>query len=273
MGPVLSSPAPAIDAARSVLESAGLAPADYSLRVVNLGESGDVVAIAEGPQRLAVKLAWAGSPAHQALLKRELAVFQWLQGRARVPRVLWSGKSNAGWAIVSEMLVGEPVSHVPPEHGERALIEVINALARLHRMPASGCPFVRSLKVVLHEAEDQVRAGRVDETDFGPEHSGRTADALLALAQARQPRTENLVLTHGDACLPNFIWSPGGDVGFVDLGRFGLADPWQDLALFLRSAYRNYPGIDAEALLLKHYPIEGIDEERCAFYRLLDELF
>lgn len=273
MGPALSSPIPAVDAARSVLESAGFAPADYSLRVVNLGESGDVVAIADGPQRLAVKLAWDGSPASQAMLKRELAVLQWLQGHARVPRVLWSGEGGVGWAIVAEVLEGEPVSNVPPEHGERALIEVIQALARLHQMPASGCPFLRSLKVVLREAEDRVRAGRVDEADFKPEHSGLTADALLALVQARQPRTENLVLTHGDASLPNFIWSPGGDVGFVDLGRFGLADPWQDLALFLRSSHRNHPDIDAEALLLKHYPLGRIDEERCAFYRLLDELF
>jgi aminoglycoside phosphotransferase len=87
------------------------------------------------------------------------------------------------------------------------------------------------------------------------------------------PSDERLVVTHGDASLPNFVWSPSNGVGLIDLGRFGLADPYQDLALFLRSARRNHPDIDAEALMLERYPLAAIDADRCAFYRLLDELF
>jgi aminoglycoside 3'-phosphotransferase-2 len=80
-------------------------------------------------------------------------------------------------------------------------------------------------------------------------------------------------VTHGDASLPNFIWSPSSGGGLIDLGRFGLADPYQDLALFLRSAARNHPEVDAPKLLKARYPLAAIDADRCAFYRLLDELF
>ena len=59
----------------------------------------------------------------------------------------------------------------------------------------------------------------------------------------------------------------------VDLGRFGLADPWQDLALFLRSAKFNHPHLDAAAILRERYPLAAIDEAACAFYRLMDEFF
>jgi aminoglycoside phosphotransferase len=83
---------------------------------------------------------------------------------------------------------------------------------------------------------------------------------------------EDLVVTHGDACWPNFILRPDGDVAIVDLGRFGVADRHQDLALFLRSGRRNCPDLDMEALLARHYPVAA-DPGTLAYYRQLDELY
>ncbi|HEY9235571.1 MAG TPA: phosphotransferase [Phenylobacterium sp.] len=113
----------------------------------------------------------------------------------------------------------------------------------------------------------------MDEGDFDGERAGWTARQALDAAHATRPATERLVLTHGDASLPNFLWSPGRPVRLIDLGRLGLADPYQDLALFLRSAKYNYPDLDAAAILREHYPLAQIDEAACDFYRLMDELF
>ena len=58
----------------------------------------------------------------------------------------------------------------------------------------------------------------------------------------------------------------------IDLGRFGVADRHQDLALFVRSARRNFPELDTEALLARHYPVAA-DPLKLAYYRQLDELY
>lgn len=266
---LIASPA-ADDAAREVLATAGL-PADTSkIELIRHGQSGDLVAQVGS---LIVKLAPNALPHNIALLRQEIEVMRWLGDRARTPAVLWAGPCDAGYGLVSEAVNGTPVSHVAEDQARAALIATIGALAALHALPPSDCPFDRTLAARFPMAEAQVEAGLVDEDDFDAERAGWTAPQALTHARATAPTSEDLVLTHGDASLPNFIWSPGQAVTLLDLGRFGLADRYQDLAIFLRSAKRNHPHIDAPALLRAHYPLARIDETACEFYRLLDEFF
>ena len=264
-----ASPA-ADDAVREVLAIAGL-PTDASkIELISHGQSGDLVARAGSR---VVKLAPADRPHNVALLRQEIEVMRWLGERARTPAILWAGACEAGYGLISETAGGTPVSHVSEGQARAALIATIESLAGLHALPSADCTFDRTLAARFPMAEAQVEAGLVDEDDFDAERAGWTAPQALAHARATAPTSEDLVLTHGDASLPNFIWSPGQAVTLLDLGRFGLADRYQDLAIFLRSAKRNHPQIDARALLREHYPLAEIDEAACEFYRLLDEFF
>lgn len=266
----LTTPSAADDTVREVLATAGL-PADAAeIQLISHGQSGDLVAQAGS---LIVKLAPAALPHNIALLRQEIDVMRWLGEWARTSDILWAGACEAGYGLVSEAAAGTPVSHVSESQAGAALIATIQALAALHALPAADCPFDRTLAARFPMAEAQVEAGLVDEDDFDAERAGWTAPQALAHARATAPTSEDLVLTHGDASLPNFIWSPGHAVTLLDLGRFGLADRHQDLAIFLRSAKRNHPHIDAPALLREHYPLAEVDEQACEFYRLLDEFF
>ena len=94
-------------------------------------------------------------------------------------------------------------------------------------------------------------------------------------------KEEDIVLTHGDCCLPKILAEDSRINGFIDLGKMGPADRWQDIAIALRSLEHNFsgkytagkacPGYESQ-MLLDELGIE-MDEERNKYYRLLDELF
>ena len=253
---------------RAVLEAARLPQPDVVVDLIDHGRSGDLVARAA---ETVVKFAF--TPANIELLAREIAVLEWLGPDAPTAHILWSGELEGGLALIMQALPGRPVSHVEPQEAAHALAATAEALAALHARNPTGCPFDMRLDVKFALAERRVAGGLVDEDDFDDERKGLTAQQALDEAYARRPGSERLVLTHGDASLPNFIWSPGRAVGIVDLGRFGLADPYQDLALFLRSARHNHPHIDAAAILRERYSLAEVDRAACDFYRLMDELF
>ena len=258
------------DYVRLMLEEArvpyGCAPVD----VVGHGQSGDLIATV-GP--CVVKFAPGDHPGSAETLAREAQVVRWLDGRVRVAANLWSGAFDGGFCLISERLHGQAVSHVAPQDAADALAATVDLLAGLHALDPADCPYDMSLAAKFAIAERHVAEGLVDEEDFDDERLGWSARQALDHAIATRPTAERLVLTHGDASLPNFIWSPGRPVGMVDLGRFGLADRYQDLALFLRSAKFNHPHLDAAAILRERYPLAAIDEAACAFYRLMDEFF
>ncbi|GAB3710207.1 phosphotransferase [Corynebacterium nasicanis] len=76
---------------------------------------------------------------------------------------------------------------------------------------------------------------------------------------------EDLVVCHGDACPPNWLFGPALEfVGAVDLGSLGLADRWVDIAPALDCLPEDgMAGQEAE--FLRGYGIE-MDAEKYAFY-------
>jgi aminoglycoside phosphotransferase len=60
--------------------------------------------------------------------------------------------------------------------------------------------------------------------------------------------------------------------GFVDWGRAGIADRYQDLALCARSIAANL-GPEWVTAFFEHYGLTIIDQRKLSFYELLDEFF
>ena len=165
---------------------------------------------------------------------------------------------------------GEDLTHVTGK--PEVLVEVMaDAIKRLHALDPAHCPFDHRLERRLQDAEANLLAGRVDESDFDTAHVGWTGRQVFDWLQAHKPRESHMVVTHGDASLPNLMALNGRFSGVVDCSRLGVADRWQDLALACSSLEYN-GGKALVADFLAAYGAE-FDEERYAYYISLDEMF
>ncbi len=185
--------------------------------------------------------------------------------------------------LTTRALPGVPLSGLPATSTEAAARSLGAFLARLHTLDTQACPFERWLAVTVPLARVHTDEGDVDEDDFDADRAGHSADDLHEDLIDRRPQAEvleaaDLVVCHGDACLPNFLADPESleITGMVDIGRLGVADRHLDLALAVRSvsdpdlnpAY----GPAAVRAMLAAYG-RPADPWRLDFYRLLYEFF
>ena len=199
------------------------------------------------------------------------------------PEVLdWTDDGETA-TLTTAVVPGVALSELPASSVAAAATAWGRFLRRLHRVEREGCPFERWLVVTVPLARVNVDLGLVAEDDFDDERAGRSAEDLLLELLEQRPRAEeletgDLVVCHGDACLPNFLVDPDTFevTGMVDVGRLGIADRHLDLALAVRSVSdtRLNPayGPGAAALVLAAYGLPA-DPWRLDFYRLLDEFF
>ncbi|HWU17933.1 MAG TPA: APH(3') family aminoglycoside O-phosphotransferase [Devosia sp.] len=207
-----------------------------------------------------------------AELPDEIARLSWLaQHDIACPSIVDVAEHGEWQWLLMSALPGHDLASGPIDAAR--LIELYaEALLRLHAIDIADCPFDLRLDRKLALAAARVTAGLVDEDDFDDDRKGWTAAAVFEDLQQTAPAAEDLVVCHGDACLPNLLAENGVFTGFVDCGRLGIADRYQDLALAHRSLVFNLDAAAADAFL-DAYGVAKPDRERMAYYRMLDELF
>lgn len=178
-------------------------------------------------------------------------------------------QDGLSWLLMTA-LHGADLTHLVDRPADLCNV-LATGLRALHALDPAACPFDHRLAAHLANGAANVAARRVDESDFDEARDGWTAEAVLAWLLEHRPHTEDLVVTHGDASLPNIISRDGRFAGIIDCGRLGVADRWQDLALACRSVIYNC-GQDHVAAFLAAYGAEW-DEQRYRYYCALDELF
>lgn len=204
-------------------------------------------------------------------LRAEAERLAWLGAHGiPVPEVLDADRT---FLLTREVAGRTAADHWPTESRPR----VIDALARvtrdLHALPLEDCPFDRRLEVSIPEAME----AQVDLADLDPERRGWSRERLVAELLSDRPEQEDLVVCHGDLCLPNVLVDPDSFAvtGVIDAGRLGIADRWTDLAIATRSlASPQNPqfGEWAAQRYLTAYGV-SLDIQKCDYYRLLDEFF
>jgi kanamycin kinase/streptomycin 3"-kinase/aminoglycoside 3'-phosphotransferase-2 len=253
---------------------------DASWEQVTTGMSGAVVR--RSPDGSAYAKSGRGPSRDDVIDERDR--LEWLAGTDLPAAEVLDWEDDGETATVTvRALPGVPMSELPATSTAGAVRSLGLFLRRLHASPRENCPFERWLAVTVPLARLRVDHDLVDESDFDEERSGRSASALLDELLELRPRAEelevgDLVVCHGDACLPNFLVDPESHevTGMVDVHRLGVADRHLDLALATRSMANTTLnpafGPDAADALLAAYGGPA-DPWRLDFYRLLDEFF
>lgn len=215
--------------------------------------------------------------------ENEYCMLQWLSGRLPVPKVYAHEVQGDTSCLLMSKCPGEMAC------AEKYMLDPVlqtemlaKGLKNLWEVDISDCPADWSLEYKLEAARFNVKHDLVDVENTEPGTFGEDGfanpEALLNWLYENQPE-EELVLSHGDFCLPNLFFD-GALIQYIDLARTGIADKWCDIALCYRSlshnydgAYggRSYSGFD-DLLLFKKLGLAP-DWKKIRYYILLDELF
>lgn len=211
-------------------------------------------------------------------------MMKWLEGKLPVPKVICYEKNSEFQYLLMSKIKGKMSCNKYYMERPKELIKILaSALKMLWSVDISNCPRNCDIDVKLKEANLRVQNNLVDIERVDPKtfKEGRFSSptSLLNWLVDNKPKKE-LVLSHGDFCLPNIFINNDKISGFIDLGRIGIGDKWNDIALCYRSLKWNaqgryggngYPKLNPD-MLFDALEIEP-NYEKIEYYTLLDELF
>jgi aminoglycoside phosphotransferase len=193
----------------------------------------------------------------------------------------WAEGEEQAWLLVSAelgVMAHEWASRAHNRDDVAALVCALGEGLRLvHSLDIRACPFDLRCDARLARAAWNIAAGLVDVADVRAGHD-MEPDELLRELEATRPAEPpgDLVFVHGDYCLPNLLITKDEQdaprvTSYIDWGRAGISDRYNDLAIGARSLRYNL-GPGWESLFFTAYGLSEPDQQRLAWYEALDEL-
>lgn len=213
----------------------------------------------------------------------EYRMLQFLSNYNLAPNVLAHEVADGVDFLLSKRLFGKMLCDSELLTNPQKVAQIAtDTLRAMWSIDVSTCHVNNTLSNKLKLAEYRVVHNLVDMENCQPDTYGvggrfRNPKELLKWLYDNQPK-EDLVVTHGDFGLPNIFWD-GREAKVIDVGRGGVADRYQDIAILFRSlkdningTYGTYYGtLDVNMFVsaLGFIP----DWDKIDYYILLDELF
>ena len=217
-------------------------------------------------------------------VRKQVELMKWLDGKVSVPKVIqYEEENNKSYLLMTKIGGVMSCDEYYLEHSEILLKALAEGMKMLWSVDISGCTQVRDLDTILKEARIRVENNLVDVDNVEPDTFGENGfespKHLLEWLENNRPPMEP-VFSHGDYCLPNVFLDGEKVNGFIDLGRAGVGDKWNDIALCYRSLKHNFSGMYGGKNYEDFNPdrlfeILGVepDWQKIKYYLLLDELF
>jgi len=161
------------------------------------------------------------------LLRKAHENLRWFRDRMAVPEVVWY-QEKEGYALLLTEKVARKPSFLHPNRSQMGSI-LGQLLKTIHQIPHA---------------------------DF-PDQENKSERQLTLFGEGQVP-VWDLVLSHGDYCLPNILLSDAGEAHLIDLGEAGIYDRYHDLFWGMWSL--DYNGFsDQIDLFLQAYGLRKFD--------------
>jgi len=212
-------------------------------------------------------------------IRREQGIIKWLEGKLPIPEIKSYVEQDGISYLLMTAVPGKMACESPDDTVLEPYEETVRLLAAgllmLQGIEIDDCPFDRTLEKKLQSALYNIENDIVDREDFEESNDFASPMDLYDWLVEQKP-AEELCFTHGDYCLPNIFLQEGKVSGFIDVGRGGIADKWQDISLCVRSLGYNLRNCEDKeryvALLFEYLGITP-DWKKIDYYIMLDELF
>lgn len=204
----------------------------------------------------------------------EAARLRWLSPHVATPQVVYyAADGEAAWLLTTALPGRTAYERMAAEPARAPCVAALigGFLKTLHALPAAQCPFDSGADGRLELAKARMEAGLVNVDDFDDAHTGWSAEQVWDKMIALRPTVAEPVVTHGDYSLDNILVTDSQVSGCIDLGRLGVADRYQDLAIACNCLDEFGP--DAQRAFLDAYGLADLDADRLAFHLALDEFF
>ncbi|SOB80104.1 aminoglycoside 3'-phosphotransferase-1 [Sphingomonas guangdongensis] len=204
----------------------------------------------------------------------EAVRLRWLAAHLPAPAVVrFATSADEAWLLTTALPGRTAYQLLETGGGEAAAVvdALADLLVRLHAVPVHACTFISDHARRLLLARARINAGLVDEDDFDEEREGWSAEQVWDALDELLPLVPDLVVTHGDYSLDNILLQDEAVTGCIDVGRLGIADRYQDLAVMWNCLGEF--GSDLQQRFLARYGIDRLNERKLRFHLLLDELF
>lgn len=243
------------------------------------GESGAVVLRSMDGARYAKFVA----AEQQGVLQAERDRLDWAAANDIPTAQVLDWATSSEWAcLLTSTVRGVSADRLSPRALWQCWPSITTSLRRLHSLPAAECPLSRGLAEMFTIAEDVVSRGAVNPQFLPAEVRQLPAVELLGQLRGELPQRlveeeADLVVCHGDLCLPNVVIDPATHrvTGLIDLGRLGRADRYADIALLLGNSRGTWAdetqAIAADNVFADGYGI-SLSRDRQHFYLCLDAL-
>jgi aminoglycoside phosphotransferase len=204
-------------------------------------------------------------------VEREIAMYQWLKGKLPTPSIIYQAIYEGTSFLLLEKAEGEMLECPQFKDNPELLVRLAaNGIKMLQSIDLRTCNFDSTIDNKLMKARESIDRGLANSIGESIYTKGMTTVEEVYEYLVTHKTTEELVFTHGDYCFNNYFTNGVEITGYIDMGKAGYGDKYQDIALCVRElSIYDSKYVD---MLFEFLEIEP-DYEKIKYYILLDELF